>query len=86
MAGEAVDEVVLAAMSLIGDDYDVAAIRKNRVAVAPLFREELLEGSEDHASGGDREFFAQVGSVLSLSWRLMQEIGAAGERAEELIV
>ena len=51
VAGVAVDEVVLAAVGLIGDDHDVAAVGERRMAVASLLGEELLDGGEDHASG-----------------------------------
>ena len=50
MPGEAVDEVVLAAVCLIGDDDDVPAVRKNRVMIAFLFGEEFLGGFCDSSS------------------------------------
>ena len=36
VAGEAVDEIVLAAVRLVGDDHDVAALGEHRVPVALL--------------------------------------------------
>ena len=84
--GEAVDEVVLAAVRLVGDDDDVAPVREHRVAVALLLGEELLDRGEDHAAGGDRELRAQVGAVGRLHRRLAQQVAAAGEGAEELVV
>jgi spore coat polysaccharide biosynthesis protein SpsF (cytidylyltransferase family) len=59
--GEAVDEVVLAAVSLVGDDDDVASVRKHGVAVTRVGRHELLDRREDNATAGDAELLAQVG-------------------------
>src|SRR5450759_1602594 len=86
MPGEAVNEVVLAAVRLVGDDHDVATVREDRVAIATLLGEELLDRREDDAAGADPELLAQVGPVGGLHGRLAQEIAAAGERAEELVV
>ena len=47
---EAVDEVVLAAVRLVGDHHDVAALGEHRMPVALVFREELVDGGEDHAA------------------------------------
>src|ERR1700730_3258018 len=41
--GKAVDEVVLAAMRLVGDDDDIAPLRQYRVAVALLLGHEFLD-------------------------------------------
>ena len=86
MSGEAVDEVVLAAVGLVGDDDDVAPLREYRVAVALLPGEELLDRGEDHAAGGDLQLFAQVRAIRRLHRRLAQQVAAAGEGAEELVV
>ena len=86
MPGEAVDEVVLAAVGLVGDHHDVAPVRQHRMAVALLLGEELLDGREHHAAGGDGELGAQVGPVLGLHRWLAQELAAAGEGAEQLVV
>ena len=53
VAGEAVDEVVLAAVGLVGDDDDVASLREGGMGIALLFGEEFLDGGEDHAAGVD---------------------------------
>ena len=53
IAGVAVDEVVLAAVGLVGDDDDVAPLRKRGMGVAPLLGEEFLYSREDHAAGID---------------------------------
>ena len=84
--GEAVDEVVLAAVRLVGDDDDVAAVGERRVPVALLLGEELLDRGEDHAARSDRQELAQVRAGLGLHRRLAQQILAARERAEELVV
>jgi hypothetical protein len=55
------------------------------VAVALLTGEELLHGGED-AAGIDGEPLAQVGAAGSLMGRPAQEVLAAGEGAEELVV
>ena len=54
VAREAVDEVVLAAVRLVGDDDDVAPVAEQRVLLARL-GQELLDRGEDHAAGGDLE-------------------------------
>jgi hypothetical protein len=68
VAGEAVDEVVLAAVGFVGDDDDapageVAPVRKHGVPVARLGGHELLDGREDDATAGDAELLAQVGPI-----------------------
>ena len=83
---EAVDEVVLAAVRLVGDDDDVAPVREHRMPVASLLGEELLDGREHHAAGGDGELRAQIGAVGGLHRRLAQQVAAAREGAEELVV
>lgn len=55
MPGEAVDEIILAAVGLIGDNHDVAPGGKLGKLISLLFREELLNGGEDHAPGGHLE-------------------------------
>ena len=86
MAGEAVDEVVLAAVGLVGDDDDVAPVREHGVAVARLGGHELLDGREDDATTADAEPLAQVGPISGLDGILAQQVAAAGEGSEELVV
>ena len=86
MAGETVYEVVLAAVGLIGDDHDVAPLGQGGEGIAPLLGEELLDGGEDHASGGHRQLLPKVGPALGLRRRLAQQVLAAGEGSEELVV
>jgi hypothetical protein len=83
---EAVDEVVLAAVRLVGDHDDVAAVGQHRLPVALLLGEELLDRGEDHAPRRDGKLLPQVGSAFGLHRRLAQEVLAAREGAEELIV
>ena len=47
---------------------------------------ELLDRGEHHAAGIHRELAAKVGPVLGLHRRLAQQLLAAGEGAEELVV
>ncbi|OPZ75899.1 MAG: hypothetical protein BWY79_01893 [Actinobacteria bacterium ADurb.Bin444] len=70
MTGETVDEVVLAAVGLVGYDHDVAALRECGVPIAPLLGEELVDGGEDHSTGGHRKEFPQMSPTLSLDRRL----------------
>ncbi len=56
------------------------------MAVALLLREELLDRGEHHAASGHREQLAQVGAALGLHRRLAQQVLAAREGAEELVV
>ena len=87
VAGEAVDEVVLAAVRLVGDDDDVAPVREHRVAVALLLGEELLDGGEDDAARRRPQSFARRSArsaACTGGWRSSSL--AARERAEELVV
>ena len=86
VAGEAVDEVVLAAVRLVGDDDDVRAVAEQRVRLAALVGHELLDRREDDAAGGDLQLGAQVVAALGLHRLLPQQLVAVGERAEELVV
>ena len=70
--GEAVDEVVLAAVRLVGDDHDVAPLGEHRVAVALLLGQELLDGGEDHAARRHASSFSRRSARLSActgGWR-----------------
>ncbi len=86
VAGVAVDEVVLAAVRLVGDHHDVPALRQLGMAVALLFRKELLDRGEHHAARLYVQLGTQVGTAAGLGRGLPQQVPAAGERAEELIV
>ena len=54
--------------------------------VALLFRKELLDRGEHHAARLDRQLGAQVGTAAGLGRGLPQQVLAAGERAEKLVV
>ena len=82
----AVDEVVLAAVRLVGDDDDVAPRGERAVRVALFLGVELLDRREHHPAGGDRQLLAQLGAALRLCWRLAEQVLAAREGAEELVV
>ena len=82
MPGEAVDEVVLAAVRLVGDHHDVAAVGENRMPVSFFLREELLDGGEHDAARRDRKLRTQIGTGGRLRGRLAQEVAASGEGAE----
>src|SRR5690606_34515061 len=86
VAGEAVDEVILAAVSLVGDDYDVAPFGKQRVAIAFVVGKELLDGGENHAAGGHLQQFTQMGAAFRLHWCLPQKLPIRGESTEKLVV
>ena len=86
MARIAVEEVVLAAMRLVGDDDDVTAAGEHRVAIPLLLREEFLDGGEDDAAHIDGQLRAQVRPACGLHRRLAQEILAPREGAEKLVV
>jgi hypothetical protein len=55
VAREPVDEVVLAAVCLVGHHHDVAAHGEGRVPVAFFLREELVDSREDHPACCYRE-------------------------------
>ncbi len=84
--GEAVDEVVLAPVRLVGDHDDVAAVRQYRVAVALVLGEELLDRGEHHPAARHAQLLAEIGPALRLHGRLAQQVAAAGKGAEELVV
>ena len=70
---EAVDEVVLAAVRLVGDHDDVAPLGERRVPVALLLGEELLDGREHHAAGRDLSSSRRSRAALGLHRRLPQK-------------
>ena len=69
---ESVNEIVLAAVSLVGDDDDVPPVREHRMPVALLLRKELLNGREHNSARGHSELCAQIGTVGGLHRRLAQ--------------
>ena len=69
-------------MGFVGDHDDVAAVGQQRMFVALSVGEELLDGGENHATRFDAELDAKVGTTLSLSRWLAEQVLAAGKRAE----
>ena len=50
MAGEAINEIVLAAVGFVGDDNDIAAVGEDGVLAPFAFREKFLNRGKNHAS------------------------------------
>ena len=86
VARVAVEEVVLAAVRLVGDHDDVAPLGEERMPVALVVRKELLDRGEHDPARFHPESGAQVGPAGGLHRRLAQQVGAAREGAEELVV
>src|SRR5207253_2930662 len=59
---------------------------KRWMPVALVLREELVDSGEDHTARGDLQEFPQVCTAFGLHRRLAQEILAAREGAEKLLV
>ena len=66
MTREAIDEIVLAPMRLIGDHDDIAPFRQHRVAVAFLLRHEFLDRREHHAARATPQLLAQIRAAPGL--------------------
>ena len=66
MPGVAVDEIVLAAVGLVGDDDDVAPLRKRRVGIALLLWEEDIGYPINTKNSGTRgrSIWTPAGSLL----------------------
>ena len=79
MTREAIDEIVLAPMRLIGDHDDIAPFRQHRVAVAFLLRHEFLDRREYHAARGSPQLFAQIRAAFRLLRVAAQQIATARE-------
>ncbi len=86
VAGEAVDEVVLAAVGFVSHHNDVPAAGEEWVFGASFLGEEFVDGGEDHAAAGDGEELFEVLPALGLDGLLAEQLVAAGKRAEELVV
>ena len=59
---------------------------EQRMPVALLLGEELLDRREHHAAGFHGELRPQVCAALGLDGRLAQQVGAAREGREQLVV
>ena len=73
-------------MGFIGNDHDVAPLGKQRIGIAFVLREELLDGGEDDPAGGHLEQFAQVSSAFGLHRGLAQDLPVGGKGGKELVV
>ena len=85
--GEAVDEVVLAAVGLVGDDDDVAAVGQQRDSLSPFVSGRnfwiVVKTTPPEATLSSSSHLVPV---LGLGRLLPQQLLAGGERAEELVV
>ena len=86
MPGEAVDEVVLAAVRLVGDDDDVVAVAEQRMRLARSSGMNFWMVVKTTPPEATCSLRAQVVAALGLHRRLAQQLLAAGEGAEELVV
>jgi hypothetical protein len=86
VAREAVDEVVLAAVGLVGDDHDVARGRRARERSPFSSGKNFWMVVNTTPPEATAEQLAQVRAALGLHRRLAQQVAAAREGAEELVV
>ncbi len=86
MPGKAIDEIVLTAMRLVGDNNDIAPLRQQRVAVAFVFRQKLLDGGKNNTAGSNLQQLPQIGPSSCLNRSLAQQFAVIGKGAEKLIV
>lgn len=80
--GEAVNEIVLAAMRFVGND-DVSPVRQQRILIAFFIRQESLNCGKHHAAGGDNEYLAQNVPVAPNGSKLINLRHDVGVRAEK---
>jgi hypothetical protein len=83
--GQPVNQVVLAAVGLVGDDDDVAAVAQSGHLLA-LVGQELLDGGEHHVAACHCQQLAHVFAVRSLHRRLSKDVVATLKLTEKLIV
>ena len=84
--GEAINEVILAALRLVGDHHDVAPRRQGAPCLPALLEEELLDGGEDHPARRHPQLRGQVGAALGLGRRLAQQVTVQRKVVEKLVV
>ena len=75
-------EAVLAAMRLVGDHDDIAAVGQDRIVGLTVFGRELLDGSEYHAAGRAGQHLLQILAAVGLLRGLTEQIAAHGEGPE----
>jgi hypothetical protein len=83
--GQAVNQVVLAAVGFVGDDDDVATVAQPGHLLA-LVGQEFLDGGEHHATARHCQQLAQALAAFGLHGRLAKDVVAALELAEKLVV
>ena len=87
LSGDARFEAILAAVGLVADHHDVAAVGQHRERILVLARGELLDGGEDDAARGTvGQQLAQLWPRLGLHRRLAQALAGTGEHPEQLVV
>ena len=86
VAGKTVNEIVLAAVGLVGDDDDVAAFAQQGIGVSLQVREEFLNGGKDDPARGHRQEFFEFGAVGRLHGRLAQQLPAVAKGLVKLLV
>ena len=79
-------EAVLAAVCLVGDDDDVAAVGEHRVFGFAGLGRELLDGGEHDAAGGTGQCFLQILPAFGLPGGMADKIAAHRERSEQLVI
>ena len=76
-------KAILAAVGLVGDEDDVAAVREEGILLLVItLGRELLDGGKDHASRGHLEERLVDFPVLGLDRGLAEQVLAGGEGVE----
>ncbi len=86
LAGHPGAETVLAAVRLVRDHDDVAAVGEGGVFGLAGIRRELVDGREHDAAGRTRQNLPQILPAVGLPRGLAEQVAAHGERAEQLVV
>ena len=84
--GEAVDEIVLAAMRLVGDHDDIAPLDSTGWRSPFSSGHEFLDGREHNAAGAAPQLLAQIRAAFGLLRVLPQQLADRCERGEQLVV
>ena len=80
--GQPVDQVVLAAVGLVGNHHDVPALGQHRHLGTLLVRHELLDRGEDDTPRSHPQKVAKMADGIGLEWLLAEEFVAPLELAE----
>ena len=73
-------------MGFVGDDHDIPAVGEGRHALAFLLGHELLDGRKHDTAAADLEEVSQLVAAIRLLGLLADDLKAAVELAEELVV